>query len=59
MAIVEEKRTNDEHGSGGWEYKVKDPDSGLTIKDKEGKPCWFVQKVLKRIESEDGKKGAS
>ena len=59
MVIVEDKRTNDEQGCGGWEYKVKDPESGLTIKDKDGGPSWFVQKVLKRMESEDGKKGAS
>ena len=58
MVIVEDKRTNDEQGSGGWEYKVKDPESGLTIQNN-GEPCWFVQKVLKRMESEDGKKGGS
>ena len=42
QVIVQEKKATTVSGTGGWEYKLKDPDTNIPI------PGWFAQNLLKR-----------
>ena len=43
---MQDKRATEKSNTGGWEYEVKDPDTGVCWSE------WFAQNLLTRMKDE-------